>query len=446
MKPYKIDPLNIYEKQSSYVSILNTALVNQIGTIENIKQSCFEQLDDWETFAYLYYWLDHRIDSYGFLLLFNQNLSCHFPFVINFLEQIGALKSSQIFKDAYTIYNNNKLELDESIGKDPLYLFDKYKNLEILSDQHNKTSKQVITIINNHIKKNIDTYFTDQEGKAISLKYSGIDKSYYKNGNLKHEYEVAKGKITGLYKTYSLQGKLAAVTDFSTTIEGRNPYTRYYTNGIIAEQVSIVEKDYLIIHLQNNYKGLPLNNEKIKLGEPYHKLIENYWHNGMIESRTVFSKIKSEANETTKMEIQYYDFTGKAITSEEYNELKQPAISTQFFNIEVVFSPQYLHIAVANEEDIIDQVPICTNYNEALNNKIERIQIESWQNRIYIAVTISLEGQLKLDQPLKSKFENETEMKLYEFFTPYIKSLHFTPANAYGQDIEYRGTLEILFN
>ena len=126
MKPYRIDAKLIYSKEQTFTTILASSILEKTGTLENINTTEFNNLDDWEKFTYLYFWMDHKIDGYGFLLLFNLNLASYFQFIIDFLKKIEDDKSHKVFEEALDIYNNNKQELDASIGKDPLYLFDKY--------------------------------------------------------------------------------------------------------------------------------------------------------------------------------------------------------------------------------------------------------------------------------------------------------------------------------
>ena len=88
MKPYPIDAKLIYSKEQTLATILASCILEKIGTLENLNKSEFNKLDDWEQFVYLYFWMDHEIDGYGFLLLFNLNLAKYFPFIIDFLKKI----------------------------------------------------------------------------------------------------------------------------------------------------------------------------------------------------------------------------------------------------------------------------------------------------------------------------------------------------------------------
>ena len=436
MKPYIIDAKSIYDKESSYAFILGGAMLATIGNIENPNDNAIEKLDDWEKFAYLYFWFDHKIDGYGFLLLFNLNLSKYFPFIIHFLEKMEEEKSRSIFAEAYDIYLNNKIELDESIGKDPLYLFDKFQNLDKLSSQHNKVASKVMTKINKHVKANIATYFLDQEGNAIDPKFTGTIRSYYKNGGIKHEYEVKAGQISGLFNTFSLQGKLISHTDYGTLVENRHPYTRYYTNGNIAERSSINENGYTIISEQFTYDGLPIFSEKQVIGNPLDKISEQFWENGIIQSRI---RVLPE-----NIKIQYFDRAGMPISNENFDQLVYTEHNENYFGVEIALTPQYQHIAVANEQDIIDQVPICLNGKEVFWHKITRIPIENWQNRLYLDISVSKEGKL-ISLSLPQHAQSEQEKYFFDKISPYMHQLLFKPAIAYNNTIDYEGAAEFIF-
>lgn len=437
MKPYTIDAIQIYAKEESYVSILGTAMLEKVGAIANINSSTFEELDDWEKFSYLYFWFDFKIDSYGFLLLFNLNLAKYFPFIISFLKKIGDTKSHLIFEEAFEIYTKNKVELDASIGKDPLYLFDKYKNLEKLSHQHNKVANSVISKINKHIKENINSYFINQDNNPINPKFNGSVKSYYKNGKLKHEYEVKKGTIVGLFKTFSLQEKLISTVNYSIKIEERNPYIRYYTNGKIAERSYINEDNFTVISEQFKYDGKPIYSERKAIDNPANRVMERYWDNGKIENRTIFT--------ASQMTSQYYNQEGIAITDEEYNNLFPIEVNENYFSIVMGVTPQYQHIAVAYEQQIIDQVPICKNDKEIFKNSVEKIKLEQWQNQLLIPVHISKSGVLTL-APMKETITEEYLKYFLSKIEPFLKDLAFEPAIANDSFVDYDGSLEFYFS
>ena len=443
MKPYPIDAKLIYSKEQTLATILASCILEKIGTLENLNKSVFNKLDDWEQFVYLYFWMDHKIDGYGFLLLFNLNLAKYFPFIIDFLKKIEDDKSHEVFEEALEIYKKNKQELDASIGKDPLYLFDKYKNLEKLSNAHNKTANSVFTKINKYLKENISTYFVDQEGIQIDLKHTGILKSYYKNGNIKHEYQVTKGVISGWYKTYSLQGKLISKVDYDSKVEGYNPMIRYFTNGKIAEQSNVI-KDGHIIYEKFDINSNPLIIEKRKIDNRYDKISEIYWENGIIQSRTIYTPITNNLGEiSSDIQCQYYNKKGKAITGEEFNKLVEIPISEKYFYLTLAVQEQYPHIAIAEEIDIIDKEPICINAHEVFLHKIEKIPLENHQCILYIDVEISKDG-LIISNKINTQADKIQNL-LWDLVKKSLDELKFIPARAYNTNVDYKGGIELVF-
>ena len=63
MKPYRIDAKLIYSKEQTFTTILASSILEKTGTLENINTTEFNNLDDWEKFTYLYFWMDHKIDG-----------------------------------------------------------------------------------------------------------------------------------------------------------------------------------------------------------------------------------------------------------------------------------------------------------------------------------------------------------------------------------------------
>jgi len=67
-----------------------------------------------------------------------------------------------------------------------------------------------------------------------SLEINGYEKEYYKNGNLKSEFEFLNGYSNGISKTYYDNNVIETITTFNDSGEFDGEFISYYNNGQIA--------------------------------------------------------------------------------------------------------------------------------------------------------------------------------------------------------------------
>ena len=315
--PYisKINPASVYTKDRKLLSILAFDLMYHIGHIQSIDDEKLRNCSNWQQLAYLYFFFDFKIDGYGFLLLFNMNCGKYFPLLLELLNLLENEKTKPLITEAYNIYLANQAKIDATIGKDPFDLLNDFKDLEALSSQFNQLSPKTCELIEKHLKKHFHTYFNDLEGNKIDLKYTGFVQDFYENEVLKSEFEVEKGKIKGLFKSYNTDGILVSTSQKGTTIFGMIPCTTYFANGKIETKTYFIDGEWTIMSEIYAENGVLLAQQKRKTDDYTHYENKDFYENGTLKSQTIYYQINHEN------EIFEINFTNTFFENGEIEEL-----------------------------------------------------------------------------------------------------------------------------
>lgn len=208
----------------------------------------------------LYYWwyLDGQVTNGGFAQFYSNGYGHYVPAIINGLEYVGDTAMANLVKKAEKIYQKNKKYIDgndenDSFGFDS---DDKIDELSFLNQEYFDLNHQTMSIIETYIRRNPNVICLDENGNDFDMSFSGHYFSYYDEQQIKEEYNLELGIISGTFKSFYPNGNPKQIVLFQ---KGKQTGEReeFYENGILKYKVEKDSIEDLLIHTWFYENGNP---------------------------------------------------------------------------------------------------------------------------------------------------------------------------------------------
>jgi antitoxin component YwqK of YwqJK toxin-antitoxin module len=182
----------------------------------------------------LYFWwyLDGQVNNGGFVQFYYNGYGIYVPAIIKGLEYIGDNEMAELVKGAHKIYLKNKKTIDKARERDLFGgdLYDRLDKLGEYDDKYYKINTQTMLIIEKYAKQHPNEFCVDENGKEFPSSFSGKLTAKFESGNLKEEFELINGVITGIYKTYYESGQLKSLNNFELGVQ-HGEQKEWFENG-----------------------------------------------------------------------------------------------------------------------------------------------------------------------------------------------------------------------
>lgn len=159
----------------------------------------------------LYYWwyLDAQVTNGGFIQFYANGYGNYVPTIIKGLQYVGDSKMVQLIQNADRIYQENKKRFDEEEE-----LYDHLDELTVLDDDYYELHDHTVSIIEQYIRQHPDEICLNEAGKSLDPNFTGACKTYYEDGNVKEDFSLQSGKLSGEFRSFYENGQLKELSNY----------------------------------------------------------------------------------------------------------------------------------------------------------------------------------------------------------------------------------------
>jgi antitoxin component YwqK of YwqJK toxin-antitoxin module len=301
----KSNPFDEFEKNNHLKPKINKAdfyqltgfdfgwhLLEPMNIAESLDQEpqLSKRLSPGQKALYFWWYLDAEVTNGGFIQFYFNGKEKYIPAIISGTELVGDKEMADLVRKAHEIYEANVKTFEIAWSKNSTEafskLYEKVTALSELDDTYYSLNNQTMSRIEIYARRHPFEFCVDEDGKEYKENFTGAVKGFYKNGNIKHSFNLTNGVIDGTFISYYENGKKRSLNNYRNG-EQMGEQKLWYEDGTLKARITI-DND------RNKTKEEFYPNGQIKTRENTDKndekkgLYKEWWDNGQLKEQAEF--------------------------------------------------------------------------------------------------------------------------------------------------------------